>query len=66
MRFEGTAYRIVLSEPSTSQRTDKKRLLEVLGINETEFTTRFTYTVKTGWRLTCTALRKVAELAAAA
>ena len=64
-RFEGAAFRIVLSPPSTSQRTDKAKLLEVLGITAAEFTSRFTHTVRTGWRLTCTALRKH-DLAAAA
>jgi len=54
LRFEGTAYRVVLSPPSTSQRTDTKRLLEVLGMTTAEFTSRFTHTVQTGWRLTCT------------
>jgi hypothetical protein len=39
LRFEGTSYRVVLSPPSTSQRTDKKRLIEVLGITAAEFAT---------------------------
>jgi len=66
LRVEGVAYRIVLSPPGISQRTDKKTLLAFLGISETEFTSRFTHAVQTGWRLTCTPLRKVRELAAAA
>jgi hypothetical protein len=33
-------------------------LLQVLGITATEFATRFTNTLQTGWRLTCTPLRK--------
>ena len=56
----------MLSPPGISQRTDKKTLLAFLGISETEFTSRFTHAVQTGWRLTCTPLRKVRELAAAA
>jgi hypothetical protein len=66
LRVEGTAYRIVLSPPGTSQRTDKTKLLEVLGITAAEFTSRFTHTVQTGWRLTCTPLKKLQQLAAAA
>jgi hypothetical protein len=57
-RAEGQAYRIVLSPPGTSQRTDKARLLEVLGISAEQFATRFCYAVHTGWRLTCTAHRE--------
>jgi len=66
LRVEGAVYRIVLSPPSTSQRTDKTRLLEFLGITAAEFTSRFTHAVQTGWRLTCTPLRKLQKLAAAA
>ena len=66
LRIEGVAYRVVLSPPGTSQRTDKKRLLEFLGLTAAEFTSRFTHTVETGWRLTCTPLRKLRDLAAAA
>ena len=63
LRVEGVSYRIVLSPPSTSQRTDKAKLLEVLGITAAEFTSRFTHTVQTGWRLTCTPLRNLAAAA---
>jgi hypothetical protein len=48
--------------PGTSQRTDKPLLLKVLGITAAEYTARFTYPVHTGWRLTCTSLRKVAAV----
>jgi hypothetical protein len=58
-RAEGEAYRIVLTPPGTSQRTDKPMLLSVLGITAAEYAARFTYPAHTGWRLTCTALRKV-------
>jgi hypothetical protein len=34
------------------------RCRQVLGITATEYATRFCNTVQTGWRLTCTALRK--------
>ena len=58
-RAEGVDFRITLTPPATSQRTDKKRLLEVLGISEAEYAARFTFPVHTGWRLTSTALRKL-------
>jgi hypothetical protein len=54
-RFAGEAYPIVLTPPGASQRTDKALLLRVLGITAAEYASRFTYTVHTGWRLTCTA-----------
>ena len=62
-RVEGEAYRIVLTPPGTQQRTDKPLLLRVLGITEAEYTARFCHPVHTGWRLTCTALRKLATAA---
>jgi hypothetical protein len=61
-RAEGEAYRIVLTPPGTSQRTDKPLLLKVLGITTAEYTARFCNPVHTGWRLTCTALRKAATV----
>ena len=62
-RAEGQAFKITLTPPGTSQRTDKPLLLKVLGITAAEYASRFTYPVQTGWRLTCTALRKVAAAA---
>jgi hypothetical protein len=41
LRVEGAAYRIVLSPPATSQRTDKAKVLLALGITASEFTLRF-------------------------
>jgi hypothetical protein len=61
-RAEGDAYRIVLTPPGTSQRTDKPLLLKVLGITAAEYAARFCNPVHTGWRLTCTALRKAAAV----
>jgi hypothetical protein len=61
-RAEGDAYRIVLTPPGTSQRTDKPLLLKVLGITAAEYTARFCNPVHTGWRMTCTALRKAAAV----
>ena len=54
---EGQAGRIALSPPSTQDRSDRAVLLEVLGITETEFISRFTRPVKTDWRLTITPRR---------
>ena len=60
-RAEGAAYRIVLSPPGTQQRLDKPRPLATLGISAEQYASRFCNLVHTGWRLTCTALRR-AEL----
>ena len=57
-RAEGADFRITLTPPGTSQRTDKPLLLQVMGITEAEYTARFCHPVQTGWRLTCTARRK--------
>ena len=54
---EGQAGRIALSPPSTQDRSDRALLLEVLGITEAEFISRFTRPVKTDWRLTITPRR---------
>jgi hypothetical protein len=53
-RAEGEDFRITLTPPGTSQRTDKPLLLQVLGISEAEYTARFCHPVQSGWRLTCT------------
>jgi hypothetical protein len=60
---EGQAFRIVLSPPGTQQRTDKPRLLQVLGISPEEFAARFCRSVATGWRLTCTPRRNLSQAA---
>jgi len=49
---EGQAGRITLSPPGTQERSDRALLLQVLGIAESEFITRFCREVKTDWRLT--------------
>jgi hypothetical protein len=49
---EGQAGRITLSPPGTQERSDRALLLQVLGIAESEFITRFCRQVKTDWRLT--------------
>jgi hypothetical protein len=56
-RAEGLDYRIVLSPPGEQMRTDKEKLLEVLGISQSEYNSRFCYPVQSGWRLTCTQRR---------
>jgi hypothetical protein len=56
---EVEAYRIVLTPPGTQQRMDKPLLLRVPGITAAEYSARFCHPVQTGWRLTCTALRKL-------
>jgi hypothetical protein len=62
-RAEGEDSKIMLTPPGTSQRTDNPLLLTVLGITESEYTARFCHPVQTGWRLTCTAIRKFATAA---
>jgi hypothetical protein len=52
-RAEGEDFKITLTPPGTSQRTDNPLLLRVLGITEDEYTARFCHPVQTGWRLTC-------------
>jgi hypothetical protein len=59
-RVEGEAYRIVLTPPGTSQRTNKPLLLKALGITAAQYTARFCHPIHTGWLVKCTALRKLA------
>ena len=54
-RAEGQFWKITLSPPGQSNRTDKGRLLEVLGISEAEYVARFTSPAQTDWKMTCTA-----------
>jgi hypothetical protein len=57
-KVEGELWKLSLSPPGTSNRTDKDRLLAVLGISESEFVARFTSPTQTDWVMRCTA-RKV-------
>jgi hypothetical protein len=41
-KAEGQFWKLSLSPPGQSNRTDKSRLLAVLGISESEYETRFT------------------------
>jgi hypothetical protein len=61
----GTAGRIGevrLTPPGQSNRTDKGRLLAVLGISESEYVARFTSPTQTDWVMRCTP-RKVLRAA---
>jgi len=53
----GAAGRITLSPPGEQYRSDRSLLLQVLGIAESEFVSRFCRQVKTDWRLTITRRR---------
>jgi hypothetical protein len=44
-----------LSPPGESNRTDRARLLQVMGISESEFVARFCSPVHTDWVMRCTA-----------
>ena len=61
-RAEGQFSKLSLSPPSESNRTDKAKLLQVLGITEVEYIAQFTNPTHIDWRMTCTAL-KVARAA---
>ncbi len=61
-KAEGEFWKLSLSPPGESNRTDKARLLQVLGISESEYTARFTSVTHTEWVMRCTA-RKVPRTA---
>ena len=61
-KVEGEFWKLSLSPPGEANRTDKSRLLAVLGISESEFIARFCTQTTTDWRMTCTA-RKVLRTA---
>ena len=54
-KAEGQFWKLALSPPGQSNRTDKSRLLAVLGISESEYVTRFTSPAQTDWVMRCTA-----------
>ena len=56
-KAEGQAWKLSLSPPGTSQRTDRARLLEVMGISESDFELRFCNRVETDWSMRVTAKR---------
>ena len=61
-KVEGERWKLSLSPPGEANRTDKSRLLEVLGITESEFIARFCTQTTTDWVMRCTA-RKVLRTA---
>jgi hypothetical protein len=56
------AHTRTLSPPGQSNRTDRSRLLAVLGISEREYVARFTSVAYTDWVMRCTA-RKILRAA---
>src|ERR1700731_905596 len=48
-KAEGQFWKLALTPPGQSNRTDKGRLLAVLGISESEKETRFTHPTQTDW-----------------
>ena len=61
-KAEGEFWKLALSPPGESNRTDRARLLQVMGISESEFVARFCSPVHTDWVMRCTA-RKVMRVA---
>jgi hypothetical protein len=61
-KAEGQFWKFALTPPGESNRTDKSRLLAVLGISESEYVARFTSVTHTDWVMRCTA-RKVLRAA---
>jgi hypothetical protein len=57
-KAEGQFWKLALSPPGESNRTDKSRLLAVLGISEIEYIARYTSPIHTDWVMRCTA-RKI-------
>jgi hypothetical protein len=54
-KAEGQFWKLALTPPGQSNRTDKSRLLAVLGISESEYVSRFTSPGQTDWVMRCTA-----------
>ena len=61
-KAEGQFWKLALSPPGKSNRTDKSRLLAVLGISEIEYIARYTSPIHTDWVMRCTP-RKVLRTA---
>jgi len=61
-KAEGEFWKLALSPPGESNRTDKSRLLAVLGISEIEYIARYTSPIHTDWVMKCTA-RKIPRAA---
>ena len=58
-KAEGQFWKLALTPPGQSNRTDKSRLLAVLGISESEYVTRFTSPAQTDWVMRCTARKRL-------
>jgi hypothetical protein len=56
-RVETALWRLTLTPPGESARTDKPMLLRTLGITAAEFAARFTRVTRTDWRMTLTRCR---------
>ena len=61
-KAEGQFWKLALTPPGQSNRTDKSRLLMFLAMSESEYETRFTNPTQTDWVMRCTA-RKVLRTA---
>ena len=54
-KAEGQFWKLALTPPGQSNRTDKSRLLGFLGFSEDEYVMRFTTPTQTDWVMRCTA-----------
>ena len=54
-KAEGQFWKLALTPPGQSNRTDKSRLLAFLGLSESQYETRFTSPTQTDWVMRCTA-----------
>jgi hypothetical protein len=61
-KAEGEFWKLALSPPGESNRTDKSRLLAVPGVSEIEYIARYTSPIHTDWVMKCTA-RKIPRAA---
>ena len=60
-KAEGQFWKLALTPPGQSNRTDKSRLLAVLGISEIDYIARYTSPVHTDWVMRCTARKGAAD-----
>jgi hypothetical protein len=56
-RAQGECWKISLSPPSESNRTDNGLLLKTLALSESEYAARFTNPVYTDWVMRCSPLK---------
>jgi hypothetical protein len=61
-KAEGQFWKLALTPPGLSNRTDKARLLAVLGISDSDYVARYTTPTQTDWVMRCTP-RKVLRTA---